>query len=272
MCLQQSGCNKSSRSVNSSSSASQGTMNFLTSVFKAFFAATALAQDQANSEANRQRLLQNWTGAAWRETVLLYTAQLSPKALDRIIRQACALGSEAAELAAVCLQEYPRPEKVQPELIALLQSLDQVTQDSKYQRLDTLLKAQDWKAADHETYRLMITTVDKEEGQYFTSRELLNFPCEELKAIDRLWLTHSQGRFGFSVQKNLYLDCGGIPDGKYHQKAWDKFCHMNGWKEKGSYVTPTYTFGAPRGPLSMGTFSFLVWRIYDYSLLSHQHL
>ncbi|NJO66941.1 MAG: transcriptional regulator, partial [Leptolyngbyaceae cyanobacterium RM1_405_57] len=51
----------------------------------------------------------------------------------------------------------------------------------------------------------MIITVGKEEGHYFEPEELLNFPCEELLAIDRLWVNYSNGKFGFSVQKKIYL-------------------------------------------------------------------
>ena len=67
---------------------------------------------------------------------------------------------------------------------------------------------------EKETRQLMITTVGKEEGQIFTRKELLNFPCEELRAIDGLWVKHSNGRFGFSVQKRIYVECGGKLDGK----------------------------------------------------------
>jgi hypothetical protein len=101
---------------------------------------------------------------------------------------------------------------------------------SRYQQLEEYLSQEKWKEADDETYRLMITTVGKKTGQWFEREDLLNFPCEELRTIDGLWVKYSQGRFGFSVQKEIYLNCGGVPDGKYHEKAWKKFCHMNGRK------------------------------------------
>ncbi len=101
--------------------------------------------------------------------------------------------------------------------------------DAKYADLERYLKNGQWKEADEETYRLMITEVGKDEGQWFDSEDLLNFPCEPLKAIDGLWVKHSGGKFGFSVQKEMYLECGGIPDGKYYGKAWNKLCQMNGW-------------------------------------------
>ncbi|MEO1068401.1 MAG: GUN4 domain-containing protein [Cyanobacteria bacterium J06638_6] len=90
-----------------------------------------------------------------------------------------------------------------------------------------------WKEADEETYRLMITTVGKEEGQVFGAEELLNFPCKELLAIDGLWVHYSQGKFGFSVQKeiNLSKKVGGIADGRYPKEAFEKFGNRVGWRE-----------------------------------------
>ena len=36
-----------------------------------------------------------------------------------------------------------------------------------------------------------------------------NFPCEDLRTIDQLWVKYSDGRFGFSVQKRIYQNLGG---------------------------------------------------------------
>lgn len=224
--------------------------------FQGYFAATRLAQVQTPQarEASAALVLQNWTGAVWRETVLLYTAQLSPKALDGVIRQACKQGSEAAALADLCLKEYPRPEKIAPDLEPLMLRLKGLAQASKYQQLETYLKNGQWQEADQETYRLMITEVGKEKGQWFNREDLLNFPCEPLRAIDGLWVKYSNGCFGFSVQKNIYLSkaIGGIADGQYHEEAWTKLCHAVGWQKDGSYVSYSsfiFNTSAPQGHL-----------------------
>ena len=108
---------------------------------------------------------------------------------------------------------------------------------AKYQTLEALLAAQDWKKADQETYRLMITTVGKEEGQWFDRKELLNFPCEELLTIDGLWRKYSQDHYGFSVQKEIYVKCGGKLDGNYPgDTIWEKFGDEVGWRVNGSWV------------------------------------
>ncbi len=108
--------------------------------------------------------------------------------------------------------------------------------DPKYAQLMNYLASASWKEADEETYRLMITEVGKKEGQWFDPEDLLKFPCEPLRAIDGLWVKYSNGRFGFSVQKTIYLskEIGGIADGRYHEEAWTKFCHAIGWQQDGN--------------------------------------
>ncbi|MGG6237919.1 GUN4 domain-containing protein [Nodosilinea sp. AN01ver1] len=105
-----------------------------------------------------------------------------------------------------------------------------------YTRLRDLLKAQDWRAADKETYKVMIRAIGKKSRQWFTSDELLNFPCSDLRTIDRLWVKYSQGKFGFSVQKKIYVEYGAKLDGKYPgDKIWHTFCDRVGWRKGGKY-------------------------------------
>ncbi|WP_442950015.1 GUN4 domain-containing protein [Nostoc sp.] len=61
----------------------------------------------------------------------------------------------------------------------------------------------------------------KKDGDWFTSDELLNFPCTDLRTIDRLWVKYSNGHLGFSVHKEIYLSksVGGKADGKYYKEA-----------------------------------------------------
>ncbi|BAY23166.1 extracellular ligand-binding receptor [Calothrix sp. NIES-2100] len=123
-----------------------------------------------------------------------------------------------------------------------------------YSKLRDLLAAGKWKDADNETYRVMIQALGKKEGDYFSSEELLNFPCTDLRTIDRLWVKYSNGRFGFSVQKEIYLSVGGKPDGKYYEEAWEKFSDRVGWRVKSKWIsyTNTYDTSAPRGHLPGG--------------------
>ncbi|WP_205879067.1 GUN4 domain-containing protein [Leptolyngbya sp. BC1307] len=122
-----------------------------------------------------------------------------------------------------------------------------------HMKLRDLLEAGDYKAAAQETYEVMIRAVGKKPDDYFTSDELLNFPCKDLLAIDRLWVKYSQGRFGFSVQKKIYVECGAKLDCKYPgEKIFQAFGDRVGWRVNGSWISYTdVTFGtsAPTGHL-----------------------
>ena len=207
--------------------------------FQGYFAATELVRPEPGTEVfqqHRKLVLDNWTQAIWRETVLLYGAQLPLNQLEAVIQNANAQGGEAAQLAELCLQEYPRPEKLSPELQDRLTKLETVTTSAKYQTLEALMQKGKWREADQETYRLMITTVGKEEGQWFDPKDLREFPCEDLRELDRLWVKYSQGKFGFSVQKQIYVETGNPLDGRYYKETWEKFCDRVGWKIKGKWV------------------------------------
>ncbi|WP_427162412.1 GUN4 domain-containing protein [Aliinostoc sp. HNIBRCY26] len=105
-----------------------------------------------------------------------------------------------------------------------------------YTKLRDLLAAKKWKEADYETYLVMFQVVGREEEDWIRSEELLNFPCTDLRTIDRLWVKYSNGHFGFSVQKEIYLSVGGKPDGQYYKEAWDKFGDRVGWRVKGNWI------------------------------------
>ena len=124
-----------------------------------------------------------------------------------------------------------------------------------YTRLRDLLTAHNWKEADKETYEVMIKAVGKKSGERFTRDELLNFPCQDLRTIDQLWVKYSEGRFGFSVQKEIYLSVGGKADGKYDSDAWKKFVEKVGWNLEVTYD------GSPQGHLPLKTLIFTrYWR------------
>ncbi|MBF2085397.1 MAG: GUN4 domain-containing protein [Thermoleptolyngbya sp. C42_A2020_037] len=105
-------------------------------------------------------------------------------------------------------------------------------QDIKCIQLKTLLSQANWVGADYETYRLMLQMVDREVGQWIQIEELKNFPCADLRAIDYLWTSYSGERFGFSVQRKIYLDCGGKLDYRHDSGSWNRFLDCVGWQKE----------------------------------------
>ncbi|MGB5593815.1 MAG: GUN4 domain-containing protein [Crocosphaera sp.] len=81
---------------------------------------------------------------------------------------------QATSLAYECLKETSR--QVDFEIETELNNLSSTVQDARYHKLEQLLKNQQFKDADYETYRLMIETVGKEEGQYFDPEDFDTFP------------------------------------------------------------------------------------------------
>jgi serine/threonine protein kinase len=124
-----------------------------------------------------------------------------------------------------------------------------------YTKLRDLLAARNWKQADYETYLVMLKAVGHEKDDLIRDKELLNFPCTDLRTIDKLWVKYSNGKFGFSVQKEIYLSVGGIADGKYYEEAWKKFADKVGWMREAAFIGVflSYPDTAPKGHLPYTT-------------------
>ncbi|MBW4569031.1 MAG: GUN4 domain-containing protein [Tolypothrix carrinoi HA7290-LM1] len=122
-----------------------------------------------------------------------------------------------------------------------------------YTKLRDLLKTGNWKEADYETYLVMIQAVGKKENDYFERDDLLNFPCTDLRTIDRLWVKYSDGRFGFTVQKQIYISIGGKDDGQYYEEAWELLGDRVGWKVDNNWIDSlnniNFDTSAPEGHL-----------------------
>jgi hypothetical protein len=129
-----------------------------------------------------------------------------------------------------------------------------------YTHLRDLLKAQKWREADQETWKVMRRAAGKTFGQRLSADDFRTFPCTDLHTIDRLWVTYSQGQFGFSVQKKIYVECGAKPDGKPTPgRAWTgynfwtgykflyEFYQRVGWLKDGQYIR---SYRGLRGNLS----------------------
>ena len=126
----------------------------------------------------------------------------------------------------------------------------------RYRELVNYLANGRWKEADQETYELMLSIAGKEAKQrrYLRLDEIKNFPCGDLLIIDQLWVKFSGGKFGFSVQKQIWVDVGGKLDfGEDEDAAWEAFERMsdrNGWKaRKYDYSKVTFDTSAKRGHL-----------------------
>ena len=124
-----------------------------------------------------------------------------------------------------------------------------------YRQLRDLLKAQQWQEAELETYRRMLEVAGRESR--FRLEDLQNFSRTDLRAIDRLWVKYSNGHFGFSVQKQIWLDLGGTLD-RCDSNIAKTFIRRVGWYAEKSLDYPdwldypdefTLSLAAPQGHL-----------------------
>lgn len=121
-----------------------------------------------------------------------------------------------------------------------------------YTQLRDLLAEGKWKEADEKTARLMFKVADREKEGWLRVEDIEQFPSSDLQTIDQLWVKYSNGRFGFSVQKQIYQSLGGTKE--FNQKITEAFWHKAGliinnqpyWSQ---YDNLTFNLSAPIGHL-----------------------
>ncbi|MBE9093021.1 GUN4 domain-containing protein [Tychonema sp. LEGE 07203] len=124
-----------------------------------------------------------------------------------------------------------------------------------YSELERLLVAKKWRGADQETSVKMLEVMQQVSRGYLSEEDIRKFPAKDLETIDQLWVRHSHRRFGFSVQKGLWLKSGGKP-GVYDATVWEKFGDRVGWRVNGEWVYYSelnFTSKAMPGHLPGGT-------------------
>ena len=122
----------------------------------------------------------------------------------------------------------------------------------RFQRLNDLLTAGNWQEADLETIQVIVEITGQHELESITPDELRQFSCNQLRVIDKLWTTHSQGRFGFSVQAHLYQSVGGSLETTIAQDSSviERFGDRVGWRVEGQWQKCDdldYSLNAPEG-------------------------
>ncbi|MBD1827155.1 serine/threonine-protein kinase [Microcoleus vaginatus GB1-A2] len=111
-----------------------------------------------------------------------------------------------------------------------------------YTKLRDFLSNKKWKEADRETWTLMCQSLSQQPGTQLEISQIYQLPCEDLQTVDRLWLHYSQGRFGFSVQKQIYESV---------KRDYIRFCDRVNWQTYNSTTLGQvkFTQQAPIGHL-----------------------
>ncbi len=74
-----------------------------------------------------------------------------------------------------------------------------------YTKLQALLSSAKWQEANQETWNVMCLAASKNIGSVLSSEDIKQISCDDLQIIDSLWKQHSQGRYGFSAQNQIYM-------------------------------------------------------------------
>lgn len=133
-----------------------------------------------------------------------------------------------------------------------------------YGPLQTLLIDQAYEEADRLTLKKLCELAGEDAVRrkwlYFT--EVEQFPATDLRTLDQLWWIYSEGKFGFSRQRELWLGLG---------RSWDKLWTRIAWKKDNVWTRYPNEFiwdlSAPDGHLPLSN-QLRGVRVMD-ALLSH---
>jgi GUN4-like len=114
----------------------------------------------------------------------------------------------------------------------------EVSQTSpSYEHLEYFLKNKQWEKADLETLYLTLYITGRATSSFrLRYEEIQEIPCDDLRKLDQLWIAYSNGRFGFSKQRDIYLSVGGHAGGQHEREAWEKFGSRVGWKQSKGWI------------------------------------
>lgn len=160
--------------------------------------------------------------------------QLNPCICDRV-NDAIMTGME--------VQPQDRPQSVRRWLELLMPPHTNISNSTTFQRfnstlgidysrLNNLLAVQKWREADEETARIMLKVAGREKDGWLHKKQIEEFSLQELSIIDNLWKKHSQGKFGFSLQAQIWRELGRRIDRQTEIELGDRL----GWFVKQQWL------------------------------------
>ncbi|MEA5522963.1 serine/threonine-protein kinase [Limnoraphis robusta] len=189
----------------------------------------------------------------WRDYLTNPINQKLGEVLDKMLQQAMkkryqsvgeivnAISSQAAPSKTVRIPPPPPPPTSLTKVIAAppppppTQLIKVVSaRGVDYTLLEYLLSQKQWEYADEETAKRLRDAAGNNHNLHRPDLEKL--PCEDLGIINNLWMKYSDGRFSFSVQKQIYLDTGNKL-GQYHRKAFEDFGDKVGWRQNKQWLS-----------------------------------
>ncbi|MGB3262700.1 MAG: GUN4 domain-containing protein [Microcoleus sp.] len=112
-----------------------------------------------------------------------------------------------------------------------------------YRQLKKLLETGKWRKADEHTWEILLQIAVREDEGWLSAADIDGFPLTDLRTIDQLWQQYSSGRFGLTVQQQIWESVGG---------KYTELCDRVGWRVKENwkyYSELSWGENAPSGHL-----------------------
>jgi len=166
-------------------------------------------------------------------------------------------------------EPQPRPQREreltpEPARSNVVASTDPAKLANEYAFLSDLLDDGQYEEADRVTWRILLQLLHREDERFVNIDDVFCLPAAELWHLDRLWRDRSGGKFGFSVQCELFHEC-------------EDDCSQLGatvkWVVNGEWLSPENAIynleNAPKGhlPQEFWRNTFLVNGAWGVSLL-----
>ena len=150
-------------------------------------------------------------------------------------------------------------------VVFIQEELEKASTD--YSRLRSFLAEGDWRQADMETMDIILKVSGRTAEGYPKPSDIKKIPEADLQEIDILWRRYSQGKFGFTPQKQLWLKasqnytefCESI---HWHRNdAWLDYSDLNFSINAVAGHLPALMFPCPLGDTQVFSFALGSWRV-----------
>jgi uncharacterized Zn finger protein (UPF0148 family) len=153
--------------------------------------------------------------------------------------------------------EQLNPESITSTLLRLEQKIGALPEQTPaisevgmdYRQLTKLLATGKWRKADEHTWEILLQIAVREDEGWLSAADIDSCPATDLRTIDQLWQQYSSGRFGLTVQRQIWENTGG---------NYTQLCDRVGWRVKENwkyYSELSWSENAPPGHLPV-----TVWR------------
>ncbi|GET39919.1 GUN4 domain-containing protein [Microseira wollei] len=133
-----------------------------------------------------------------------------------------------------------------------------------YAKLRNLLIAGNWKEADNETYQLILRVLGREQEGWCRQEDISKLPCSVVRKIDQFWVEHSNDKFGFRVQQQIWRNIRGQAD-KFDVY---KLAERIGWRRNNKWLKYdefTFSLDAKEGHLPSFGYGNHLWHDWKSS-------